>query len=505
MKRIITLLLCFNIVTVFSQDVKTFDILFPLDMPSEHYGTCSYHALGLSDGNFVFTQSYYTSDANGANSKDIGVTFVKMSSKAKLIDTLFYEFKDSNSVDYPNNKLIRNPYNENENIYTYFSYGDTCYYNAVFFDNDLNITDEVRKPFLAEGFGQGHLSGLNKDNNFLYFWGVSAAEHWAMEADIYGEVKKRSPKLLAGDDYGGYCNYFSFFTYDEENKQYGFAIDEQEDGGMGYELYIILDEDLNVADKKTLSGYDGYQYDGTGGYSNVVELYDGNFAIMGVFMNGPSADALKLCKVDKDFNIVEENILRYENNSPSNYLNTCVEWRNLLKCKDGGLYCIWSQTYENVFGERDMYVARVDKDFNLLWERCVKTGLYITGSHTGASVLENGDLVLTGNIFTSAYGGVEKGTSVIILHDNGTSVSENIYDIRPYSFYPNPVRDKINIRFSPDVNCKKIDVYSMDGRLCHTQNFNMQTINIDNLNSGIYVMNITLDNGTTYTDRIVVY
>mgnify|MGYP003504607335 FL=1 len=310
---------------------------------------------------------------------------------------------------------------------------------------------------------------------------------------------------MAGDDYGGFCNYFSFFTYDEENKQYGFAIDEQEDGGMGYELYIILDEDLNVADKKTLSGYDGYQYDGTGGYSNVVELYDGNFAIMGVFVNGPSADALKLCKVDKDFNIVEENILRYENNSPSNYLNTCVEWRNLLKCKDGGLYCIWSQTYENVLGERDMYVARVDKDFNLLWERCVKTGLYITGSHTGASVLENGDLVLTGNIFTSAYGGVEKGTSVIILHDNGTSVSENIYDIRPYSFYPNPVRDKINIRFSPDVNCKKIDVYSMDGRLCHTQNFNMQTINIDNLNSGIYVMNITLDNGTTYTDRIVVY
>lgn len=506
MKRFVTLLLCFNIVTVFSQDVKTFDILFPLDMPSEHYGTCSYHALGLSDGNFVFTQSYYTSDANGANSKDIGVTFVKMSPQAEVIDTLFYEFENNKSIDYPNNKLIRNPYNENENIYTYFSYSDTCYYNAVFFDNDLNITDEVRKPFLAEGFGKGHLSGLNKDNNFLYFWSVSAAEHWALEADIYGEVKKRSPKLIVGDDYGGFVNFYSFFTYDEENKQYGFANDEIDDYGMEHELYIILDENLNIAYDKSLSGYEGYQY--FCHYTSVAKLDDGNFVVMGVFRHGPEEDALRLCKVDKDFNIIETSILRLESNTEQKFLRVDVEARNLVRCKDGGFYCIWSESRHHIFQERDVYVARVDKDLNIMWDRCVKTGLKAFGELKGADVLENGALVLTGNVMgydNPTIDGVQLKTSVIILHDNGTSVSENIYDIRPYSFYPNPVRDKINIRFSPDVNCKKIDVYSMDGRLCHTQNFNMQTINIDNLNSGIYVMNITLDNGTTYTDRIVVY
>ena len=53
--------------------------------------------------------------------------------------------------------------------------------------------------------------------------------------------------------------------------------------------------------------------------------------------------------------------------------------------------------------------------------------------------------------------------------------------VLPYSFYPNPADDAISLRFSPDVNCEKVEIYSLDGKLCHAQNFNFNTIDINTL------------------------
>ena len=76
--------------------------------------------------------------------------------------------------------------------------------------------------------------------------------------------------------------------------------------------------------------------------------------------------------------------------------------------------------------------------------------------------------------------------------------------VLPYSFYPNPADDAISLRYSPDVNCEKVEIYSLDGKLCHAQNFNFNTIDINTLSSGIYMMKVTLSNGNSYTDKIVV-
>ena len=76
--------------------------------------------------------------------------------------------------------------------------------------------------------------------------------------------------------------------------------------------------------------------------------------------------------------------------------------------------------------------------------------------------------------------------------------------IRPYSFYPNPANDVINISFSPDVNVEKVEIYGLDGKLYHEQNFNLETVNINSLSNGVYMMKVVLDNGTTFNDKIVV-
>ena len=76
--------------------------------------------------------------------------------------------------------------------------------------------------------------------------------------------------------------------------------------------------------------------------------------------------------------------------------------------------------------------------------------------------------------------------------------------VLPYSFYPNPADNEICLSMSPDVNCEKVEIYGMDGKLYHQQNFNLNTVNISNLTNGIYMMKVTLDNGNTYTEKVVV-
>lgn len=495
MKKIFLLLLTFNFLVVFSQDFKVVNIVpTPLET-SQEFVANAYHALGLSDGNFVFTQSY-TIPLNEEDTKDVGIKFIKMSPQAEIIDTLYYVFEDDKSIDYPNCRLIRNPYNDEECVYNYFSYGDTCYYHAVFFDNDLNVTNVVRKPFMENGFGRYYIPYFNIDNNFMYVWKTSMSEYWAVETDIYGNIQKRSQELTVDTDINGEANFFSFFVYDEDKREYGFAIEESN----GRKKYIILDKDLNIACEKTLSGYDGYYCLTAYGFINVANLDDGNFAILETFYNYNDYDdrPFKLIKVDKDFNIIDENILRFCNDR----LFVGMERRNLIKCKDGGFYCVWGEQYTNGLSDISLFVARVDNGLNVIWEREVTIQDWY-GLYSGADVLNNGNLVLAGNNVEGTTNITHLGSSVIVFQNDGMAITENICDIRPYSLYPNPSRDKINIRMSPDVSCESVDVYGLDGRLCHTQNFNLQTIDISELTNGVYVMHIMMDDGVTYTERIV--
>ena len=485
-------LLYFN--SAFSQEFISLDIEMPEEFPADPYAPFAYNALALNDGDFVFTQSIYDFD----NERDCGVRFVKMSPQGKIIGDIFYEFKIEGSIDYPNSKLINNPYNENEFIYTYFSYGETCYYNAVFLDNSLNITEEISKQFDESGITTSHMPFLNMDNNFIYVWvetsEESEKEYKIVEADIYGNIIKSSVLMEYTGSLWAYI--YSFFIYDKEKKQYGFITDI--DGNN--QVFNIIDKDLNFVESYPLSGYDGYKINGNNGYGCVAKMDDGTFAFMQYFYSSSNYydRFLQLCKMDKKFKIIDKNILNYDGDD---IYSIDKEYKDILKCKDGSLYCIWSEAYDP--GDYNLHVGYFDKDLNLLWKRCCKEGMSCFGNYTGIDILENGGLVLAGNN-TGSWGIVGTYSSVIIFENNGTAISENPNNIRPYSFYPNPANDVINISFSPDVNAEKVEIYGLDGKMYHEQNFNLETVNINDLSNGVYMMKVVLDNGTTFNDKIVV-
>ena len=493
MKNILfTLIFLLHFTSVFSQDFITIDVEMPEEFQIGSYGPFVYYALALDDGDFVFTQSIFDFDKQ----KDCGVRFVKMSPQGNITKSIFYEFKIEGSYDYPHNCLIKNPYNENEFIYTYFSYGEAFYYNAVFFDKELNIIEEISKPFPVDDFKLSHISCLNLDNNFIYIWNVES-KYKIAEVDIYGNVIKSSVLMEYHNSH--YLYIYSFFVYDKEKKQYGFI-----DDCNGNEInFNIFDKDLNFIESYNLSGYDGYKLPATDyGYGCVTRLDDGTFAFTRNFYspNDYYDNFLQMCKLDKNFEIIDKNIIGYINEGPANSIGK--EWKDIVKCKDGSLYCIWSRN--NPRGHVDLFVGYFDKNLNLLWERCSRKDMACYGNFIGIDVLEDGGLVLAGNN-TGDWGVAGSYSSVIIFENNGTVLTEhNGIDFRPYSFYPNPASNAINISFSPDVNAEKVEIYGIDGKLYHEQNFNMESINVNGLSSGIYMMKLLMDNGETFTEKIVI-
>src|SRR5690606_18599144 len=74
-----------------------------------------------------------------------------------------------------------------------------------------------------------------------------------------------------------------------------------------------------------------------------------------------------------------------------------------------------------------------------------------------------------------------------------------------FSIYPNPASDVINIANAENILVNGVEIVDLNGRVVKSVNFNGVTqaqINISELSSGMYLMNVSSDQGTT-TKKIV--
>ncbi|QEE50627.1 T9SS type A sorting domain-containing protein [Flavobacterium alkalisoli] len=113
------------------------------------------------------------------------------------------------------------------------------------------------------------------------------------------------------------------------------------------------------------------------------------------------------------------------------------------------------------------------------------------------------------------------GTAIdqmVLLHDNwaGTTfyidnvmldgtlgVNEQL--LSKFSIYPNPASDVINIANAENILVNGVEIVDLNGRVVKSVNLNGVTeaqINISDLSSGMYLMNVSSDQGTT-TKKIV--
>lgn len=71
------------------------------------------------------------------------------------------------------------------------------------------------------------------------------------------------------------------------------------------------------------------------------------------------------------------------------------------------------------------------------------------------------------------------------------------------SVYPNPARNIVNIAFSDDIDCQSVEIYTIDGRLLQSKSSNFETVDISDLNSGVYILKVNMADGREFTERIV--
>jgi DNA gyrase inhibitor GyrI len=93
---------------------------------------------------------------------------------------------------------------------------------------------------------------------------------------------------------------------------------------------------------------------------------------------------------------------------------------------------------------------------------------------------------------------------VLKLNADGTlGTSNHVVREIPYRFYPNPVSDRLNIHYSPDVTPKAVELYDVQGRLIHTQHNNLENIGMENLPAGNYTLRVVMHDGNTYSEKVV--
>jgi len=94
-------------------------------------------------------------------------------------------------------------------------------------------------------------------------------------------------------------------------------------------------------------------------------------------------------------------------------------------------------------------------------------------------------------VFTSKYGNNIWIDNVNIF-DGPVSVEE-IHENGSLAFFPNPVKDVLNINYDKAVN--QIDVYDVNGKLVKTFTTVNGSINVSDLSDGVYMLNIQTEEG----------
>ena len=92
---------------------------------------------------------------------------------------------------------------------------------------------------------------------------------------------------------------------------------------------------------------------------------------------------------------------------------------------------------------------------------------------------------------------------IVILHDDYDATPEITIAAKPYTLYPNPVKHQLSLRFDDGTEPESVEIHDVAGRLVATKRNVMEHFDMSAMPSGVYMMRITLKDGTSYHERIL--
>ena len=118
-------------------------------------------------------------------------------------------------------------------------------------------------------------------------------------------------------------------------------------------------------------------------------------------------------------------------------------------------------------------------------------------------VLHNGDIAI-GVTAENSQIIDNRFLQVFIIRDNDpTSISETASFEKPFTFIPNPVKNQLTLRFDDGFEPESVELYDLAGRLVGTKPNGLESIDMTAMPSGVYLMRVTMKDGTRYHEKVL--
>lgn len=412
-------------------------------------------------------------------------------------------------------------------------------------DNDLHYD----KPFMAK-FDQNlnllwrrEIELPESYRNYISFGSVMDAEgnifcsSYLFDCEVGGSFSRFIFRLTPEGGLDGIndlplvSDFQKVFEYPDESGDYGLLEYVTHENQLDNQLILLrVNRDLEITSQQVLP--EKYsEIDSTNTYPTLAfTLCNPNFSKSGkhaatLLPNG------NLVLANEATELIQDKFQSYEGlgllwvNPTGEAVSCAMDWYDsehdsvvmvtpTMPLCDDGFYFVYAMGQNSGYDYMNCFVVgKMDWQGNLLWRRYWNRYLPEYGMKIyypqDAVDSHDGGCLITGFSFES---NINAGTSYVYKPDvfllkffaDGTlDVPLETTNVRPYCFFPNPVDDRLHMEFSPDVTPRQIELYDLQGRLVGIQNDGFEGVEMGQLPSGFYTMRIIMEDGTSYSDKVV--
>jgi hypothetical protein len=489
----ITTLLMAACITSYGQEIiNEFTIL----KTDKDFWECNLFENG--DGTLMFRTLMF----NPNTYDDFQHLFYKLTPEGEVLDSLIIDaYAD---WDY----LMRDPLNKDsfiltEDIWDYDPIDSlyTACLRMVFIDAHLNINNDITVPLCDVDPSVYYVSWdpwfIDPQNNFIVSFWTDNVHHFR-RIGLDGTVKtatdgtalfepnyEQEPQQPGGDSLLLYSD-MGFGTFSQSPLTYYLLGGYYPTSGPWPIVGYFFDADFNLIDRQVYNQFDvNIAFDG-GNNEHIVPLEDDTYLIaVQTSKLSPITGGVGVARLDMDHNLIKA--------SPMFGLSHCFP-RQTLVVDDGSVYQLYDKE-----SQYKVSLARLDNDLNLNWDINLPGNQSIAYFGTSLIMLKNGDIAVgyIGRRYSRycAY--------IVILHDDYDALPETIGTAKPFGLYPNPVKDQLTLRFYDGSEPESVELYDLAGRLVGTKPNGLERIDMGTMPSGVYMLRITMKDGSRYHEKIL--
>ena len=189
------------------------------------------------------------------------------------------------------------------------------------------------------------------------------------------------------------------------------------------------------------------------------------------------------------------NIQLFEGNDPYHY--------NVSPCDAKVLddHNIYFTYLTHVSTNNNVALVRTTPDLDQIWNVTIPRIPQQVFGDSKITVLRDGRIALGTNVYREDY--AKSDLRIYIIHDGYDNTDETTSIAPPFTLYPNPVKDKLTIRYSDETQLEQVTLFDMAGRLINTKSNCLESIDMSTIPAGVYMLRVTMKDGANYHEKIV--